>query len=161
MRDAIPTHGKGERIVTSTGTDETTRTAIQHLYKAFSEKDINALRKAVTADWLYIPEPPGAAPGPDQMIPLFRNMEKAIPDMKIEIIDLLVQGDRAAIRAQVSGTQRGELMGIAATSKPVRFAIHSFHEMRGPLVAKTWHLEDWLDVFRQLGQMPSNLDLHR
>jgi predicted ester cyclase len=50
-------------------------------------------------------------------------------------------------------------MGIEATSKPVRFAIHSFHEMRGTLVAKTWHLEDWLGVFRQLGQLPPQLDL--
>jgi predicted ester cyclase len=50
-------------------------------------------------------------------------------------------------------------MGIAATSKPVRFAIHSFHEMRGGLVAKTWHLEDWLTVFQQIGQLPRQLDL--
>ncbi|EKS71919.1 hypothetical protein BURK_008791 [Burkholderia sp. SJ98] len=29
-----------------------------------------------------------------------------------------------------------------------------FHQVRDGRIAKTWHLEDWLSVFRQLGEMP-------
>ncbi|WP_253189923.1 ester cyclase [Paraburkholderia fungorum] len=93
------------------------------------------------------------------MAAIFHNIAAALPDMKIEIHDLLIHGDRVGVRAEVTGTQAGPLMGIAATSKPVRFAIHSFHEMRGGRVAKTWHLEDWLTVFQQIGQLPRALDL--
>jgi predicted ester cyclase len=52
-------------------------------------------------------------------------------------------------------------MGIAATSKPIEFAIHSFHsfhEFRDERIAKTWHLEDWLSVFHQLGTLPPSLN---
>jgi predicted ester cyclase len=136
-----------------------TRARIERLYEAFSRHDLELLRNVVTADWEYIPEPKGASPGPDQMAAIFRNIATALPDMKIEIHDLLIHGDRVGVRAEVTGTQAGPLMGIAATSKPVRFAIHSFHEMRGGLVAKTWHLEDWLTVFHQIGQLPRELDL--
>jgi predicted ester cyclase len=59
----------------------------------------------------------------------------------------------------VTGTQTGSLLGIAATSKQVHFAIHSFHRMRDGLIAQTWHLEDWLGVFRQLGELPKSFDL--
>jgi predicted ester cyclase len=128
--------------------------AIARIYHAFETQDVALLREAVTPDWAYLPEPPGQQPGPDQMIPIFADLAAALPDMHIEILDTLVQGNRVGVRAEVSGTQSGPLMGIAATSKPIRFAIHSFHELRDDRIAKTWHLEDWLSVFRQLGEAP-------
>lgn len=135
-------------------TQSAAREAVERLYRAFSTKDVALLRQAVTPDWEYIPEPPGQKPGPDQMIPIFDDLATALPDMRIDILDMLVQDDRVGIRAEVSGTQSGPLLGIAATKKPIRFAIHSFHQLRDGLVSKTWHLEDWLSVFRQLGEMP-------
>jgi predicted ester cyclase len=61
------------------------------------------------------------------------------------------------VRAKVTGTQSGPLMGIPATSKVVDFAIHSFHELRDDRIAKTWHLEDWLGLFQQIGELPPGL----
>jgi predicted ester cyclase len=136
------------------------RTAIKEFYRAFATKDVALLRTVVTEDWEYIPELPGEKPGPDQMSGAFARMAIALPDMKIEILDLLVHEDRVGVRAEVSGTQSGELLGMAPSAKHVKFAIHSFHQMRGSLIAKTWHLEDWLSVFRQIGQLPGNLDPH-
>ncbi|WP_454807341.1 ester cyclase [Paraburkholderia fungorum] len=134
-----------------------TREAIEGLYRAFEQKSVPLLRKVVTPDWEYVPEPVGVAPGPDQMVPIFATLATALPDMKIAILDVLIHGDRVGVRAEVSGTQTGELLGIAASSRHISFAIHSFHQMRGSLIAKTWHLEDWLSVFRQLGQLPPTL----
>lgn len=139
-------------------TDEAvTREAIEGLYRAFEQKSVPLLRKVVTPDWEYVPEPVGVSPGPDQMVPIFASIATALPDMKIAILDVLIHGDRVGVRAEVSGTQTGELLGIAASSRHISFAIHSFHQMRGSLIAKTWHLEDWLSVFRQLGQLPPTL----
>lgn len=139
-------------------TDEAvTREAIEGLYRAFEQKSVPLLRKVVTPDWEYVPEPVGVSPGPDQMVPIFATLATALPDMKIAILDVLIHGDRVGVRAEVSGTQAGELLGIAASSRHISFAIHSFHQMRGSLIAKTWHLEDWLSVFRQLGQLPTTL----
>ncbi|WP_250516456.1 ester cyclase [Caballeronia sp. INDeC2] len=139
-------------------TQSAAREAVERLYRAFSTKDVALLRQAVTPDWQYIPEPPGQKPGPDQMIPIFDDLATALPDMRIDILDMLVQDDRVGIRAEVSGTQSGPLLGIAATKKQIRFAIHSFHEVRDGLVSKTWHLEDWLSVFRQLDAVPPRVN---
>ncbi|SOF00854.1 SnoaL-like polyketide cyclase [Burkholderia sp. OK233] len=138
--------------------EDTTREAIEGLYRAFEQKSVALLRKVVTPDWEYIPEPAGVAPGPDQMVQIFANIATALPDMKITILDVLIHGDRVGVRAEITGTQTGKLLGIAASSKHISFAIHSFHQMRGNLIAKTWHLEDWLSVFRQLGQLPPTLE---
>ena len=136
------------------------REAIDGFYRAFEQKSVELLRKVVTADWEYVPEPPGAVRGPDQMVRVFEQIATAIPDMKVHILDLLIHGNRVGVRAEISGTQTGTLLGIAASSKHVDFAIHSFHQMRGNLIEKTWHLEDWLTVFRQIGELPKSLSHH-
>jgi predicted ester cyclase len=144
--------------MTLSPSEQAVQTVIDAFYQAVEKKSVDLLRTVVTPDWEYIPEPSGVAPGPDQMIPVFRNLATALPDMRITILDTLIHGDRVGVRAEVSGTQSGELLGIAASSKHIKFAIHSFHQMRGNLIAKTWHLEDWLSVFRQLGELPKNLE---
>ncbi|WP_144151970.1 ester cyclase [Paraburkholderia sp. BCC1885] len=144
--------------MTVSPSEQVAQTAIKTFYQAIQNKDIALLRSVVTPDWEYLPEPRGATSGPDQMIPIFHNLATALPDMHIEILDLLIHGDRVGVRAEVGGTQSGQLLGIAASSKHITFAIHSFHQMRDDRVAKTWHLEDWLAVFRQLGELPRNLD---
>lgn len=63
-------------------------------------------------------------------------------------MDVLIHGNRVGVRARITGTQSVSLMGVPATSKPVEFAIHSFHEIEGDRIVKTWHLEDWLGAFR-------------
>jgi predicted ester cyclase len=141
----------------NTTNNAATRETVDLLYRAFALKDIALLRQAVTPDWEYIPASAGQLPGPDKMIPVFAQMSAALPDMQITILDVLIHDNRIGVRAEVTGTQSGPLMGIAATSKPVHFAIHSFHEIRDGRIAKTWHLEDWLSVFRQLGEMPPKL----
>jgi predicted ester cyclase len=137
--------------------EQAVHAAIEAFYEAFEKKSVALLRAVVTPDWEYLPEPHGAAPGPDQMTPLFQDLATALPDMKITLLDVLVHEDRVGVRAEINGTQSGELLGIAASSKRIKFAIHSFHQMRGSFVAKTWHLEDWLSVFRQLGELPKSL----
>lgn len=138
-------------------TDQQKRSVIDQFYEAFSRKDVELLRHVVSSDWEYIPEPVGVKPGPEQMVPMFAEIATSFPDMRIEILDVLIAGDRVGVRARVTATQSGELLGIEATSKPVDFAIHSFHELRGDRIIKTWHLEDWLTVFKQIGRVPPGL----
>jgi predicted ester cyclase len=145
-------------IMTESTSEQVAQATIKAFYEAVEKKSVTLLRAVVTPDWEYVPEPAGATLGPDQMIPIFDNLATALPDMRITILDVLVHGDRVGVRAEVSGTQSGELLGIAASSKHIQFAIHSFHQMRGNLIAKTWHLEDWLSVFRQLGELPKGLE---
>lgn len=143
--------------MTSDSEEVVAREAVDSFYRAFEQKSVELLAKVVTPDWQYIPEPRGATHGAGQMIQVFHDIATALPDMKVEILDVLVHGNRIGVRAEISGTQTGELLGIDASSRHVKFAIHSFHQMRGNLIEKTWHLEDWLSLFRQLGQLPKML----
>jgi len=133
------------------------RDTITRFYRAIEHADISLLRTAVTSDWQYLPGASGQPVGVEQMAPMLADLLHALPDMKITLLDVLIHDTMVGVRAKVTGTQSGPLMGIPATSKPVDFAIHSFHELRGDRIAKTWHLEDWLGLFRQIGELPPGL----
>jgi predicted ester cyclase len=133
------------------------RDTITRFYRAIERADISLLRTVVTSDWQYLPGASGQPVGVEQIAPVLADQLHALPDMKITLLDVLIHDTMVGVRAKVTGTQSGPLMGIAATSKPVDFAIHSFHELRDDHIAKTWHLEDWLGLFRQIGELPPGL----
>ena len=53
-----------------------------------------------------------------QAITTFRN---AIPDLKVDIGEMIAEDDQVAYRWTMHGTHLGEYEGIAATGKPVTF----------------------------------------
>ena len=139
---------------------ESAHRALERFYQAVASQDIALLRTIVTDDWQYIPASSGplSARGPEAIVRAFAELSSSLSNIDIRIVDVLIHGNRLGVRARITGTQSGALMGIPATSKRVEFAIHSFHEIEGGRIVKTWHLEDWLGAVRQIGGLPQTLD---
>ena len=130
------------------------RTAVETLYRAFSEKNPDLVDTVLAADWDDIPLAPGQGAGPEGIKPIIRSFGDAFPDVRIVIHDLIQVPGRIAVRAEISGTHRGELFGIAPTGKQISFRLHEFHALNGDRIITTWHMEDWFGLFLQLGQFP-------
>ena len=128
--------------------------AMTTFYSSFRAGNTHRLHQAVSADWRDLPPGPGQGPGPDGFMPLLEGFLLAIPDMEIVVLDVLHLPGRAAVRAELRGTHLGNLMGLAATGRPVRLAIHEFHAFRDGRISATWHMEDWFSLFRSLGAFP-------
>jgi predicted ester cyclase len=133
----------------------TERDAVETLYRAFSERNPDLVDGVLAADWDDIPLAPGQAPGPAGFKPIIRTFIEAFPDVTIVIHDLIQVPGRIAVRAEITGTHRGALFGIAPTGKRVAFRLHEFHTLDGERVTTTWHMEDWFGLFNQLGQFPA------
>lgn len=130
------------------------RRAVETLYRAFSENNTDLVNDVVSDDWQDIPLAPGQAPGPEGIKPIIAMLTSALPDLTIVIHDLLQLPDRIAVRAEIRGTHRGELFGIPASGKAVSISLHEFHHLQGERITHTWHQEDWLGFFMQVGQFP-------
>jgi len=75
----------------------------------------------------------------------------AFPDLTLERVELLVDGDRHADRWVLSGTHRGELFGIAPTGKRVRIDGATFTRLNADgLVSEDLHFTDTLGLMAQL-----------
>ncbi|ORM70249.1 ester cyclase [Pantoea rwandensis] len=134
---------------------QTERTAVENLYRAFSDKNPDLLDLAVTQDWDDIPLAPGQGPGPEGFKPLLASFIAAFPDINIIVHDMLQEPGKIAVRAEITGTHQGEFMGIAPTGRRISVRLHEFHLLNGERVTTTWHMEDWMALFQQIGQFPA------
>lgn len=78
--------------------------------------------------------------------------QRSFPDMRMEIVELIAEGDTVVGRFRCSGTHTGEWRGHPATGK--RFTrideVGIFHVRNGRIV-RAWSIEDTLRRLEQLG----------
>ena len=72
----------------------------------------------------------------------FRKMRamflSAIPDVRIDLEDIIADGDRAAVRWRARGTHSGEGFGFPPTNRPVDFIGSSWFHVRDGQVFEGW-----------------------
>jgi steroid delta-isomerase-like uncharacterized protein len=125
--------------------------AIETLYRAFNEGDTDLLDQVLTPDWEDIPRAPHQAAGREGIKPLIHEFRAAFPDIRIAVHEIIGAPGRAAVRAEIKGTHKGEWFGVAPTGKSFCIAIHEFHYLTEGRITRTWHLEDWFGWLAQVG----------
>lgn len=136
-------------------TEEQARAIIRPWYSLFNlatRGDVKAIHEqVVTADYEscsgYLP---GECWGRDTSIKVVSNFSNSIPDMKFEIKEVLVAGDRVIVRGDVTGTPAGELFGVPHTGRSFRIMAIDIQTIRDGKIARTFHMENWVSALGQL-----------
>ena len=71
-------------------------------------------------------------------------------DFHNELVGVVVDGDRAAVRLRYSGTHTGPLLGLPATWRPFTYDGAAFFSQDAGLLTSTWALGDLEGLWRQL-----------
>ena len=93
---------------------------------------------------------PGECWGRDVSIRVVGGFAKSIPDIKFEIKEVLVAGDRVIVRGEVTGTPAGDLFGVPHSGKSFRIMAIDIQTIKDGKIARTYHLENWLSALGQL-----------
>ncbi len=92
--------------------------------------------------------------GPDGLIDLIKTWRTAFPDGRMEIDELIVEGDTVAIRNTWYGTQEAEFYGIPPSGKSVAVTSVGIDRVQGGLVTEGWGELDMVGMMQQLGALP-------
>ena len=76
---------------------------------------------------------------------------EAFPDLVVEVLDQLAEGDKVATRWRAAGTHRGPFGGIPATGRPVTITAMHLHRVADGKLTEHWEEIDVLRLLRQLG----------
>ncbi len=63
----------------------------------------------------------GPIKGPEAFKPFYRAFRSAFPDIKIAVRQCITEGNMCAARCDVSGTHKGNGLGVPATGRPIFF----------------------------------------
>jgi predicted ester cyclase len=86
----------------------------------------------------------------------FGAFRKSFPDVHMELLDLVAEGDAVVGRFSCSATHLGEWRGHAPTGRRFeRIDEVYFFTFSGERISAVWGLEDTPERFRQLGLDPA------
>jgi len=111
------------------------------------------LDQYVTDDLRVHPGTPGASPdtvGVEELRTAFHGFRTVFPDLHVTIEDVVAAGDRVVVRWTGEGTHAGELAGVAATGRPVRWGGIDVYRLAGGRIAEWWRNDDQAGLLAQL-----------
>jgi predicted ester cyclase len=80
---------------------------------------------------------------------------RAFPDLRVQIEDLVADGDRVASRVRIVGTHRGVLQGYAPTGVRVDTIFAAIERYRDDRCVEEWVFSDDLGIARQIKALPT------
>ena len=80
----------------------------------------------------------------------FAANPEAFPDMRVELQDVIAEGDLVAYRAVVTGTHRGEFAGMKPTGRRITVTEINISRFRDGKMVEHWALLDEASMLRQL-----------
>lgn len=83
-----------------------------------------------------------------------RMLISAFPDLRENIEDLVVEGEKVAGRFAFHGTHKGDFRGIHPTGKAFSISVMNIIRIDGSKIAEQWTLVDLFGLMQQIGAIP-------
>lgn len=99
--------------------------------------------------------PPGRAQGPQGPLAASKFVRTAIPDLKADLQQMIVAGDRVTAHYRFHGHFTGQWAGmqdkVKGRGQDIDFIATDIYRIEGGSIVDNWHIEDNLALMRQLG----------
>jgi steroid delta-isomerase-like uncharacterized protein len=129
---------------------------VRQFFEAADRQDIEGMGQLVSST-NYFFHFPGMPPMDwNTHKQFFTAFTSSFPDLRHEIVDLVAEGDKVAVRFNVTGTHKGELQGIPPTGKKVSFGAMDFITLTDGKIVEDWLNADILGVMQQIGAIPAD-----
>ena len=124
----------------------------QQAIAAINERNIDRylqmLDESFTMESEMLPTP---LKGRDAMRQFFESYFKGIPDLRLEIEQVITSGDYVVVRSHLTGTHKGPFLGIPATNKKIDTHGCNVIQLRNGKAVKSRLYCDNATLFQQLG----------
>lgn len=137
--------------------EEVIRTWFEDLWNKGDESTVDRL---LHADGVIhgLPTPTGAAiHGPAEFKPFYRAFRSAFPDISVQLLHVLTQGDISVAHCRVVGRHQGASLGMPATGRPIDIQGFALGRFENGQLVEGWNCFDFLGMYQQLGVAPAPL----
>lgn len=116
--------------------------------------DIDKIDELVSEDFVEHEEFPGISQDREGVKDFFRLLRSGFPDVHFTAEDVISEGELAAARFTMTGTQEGEYMGVPSTGKQVTVSGIDIIRVREGKCVEHWGQFDAMGLLQQLGALP-------
>jgi steroid delta-isomerase-like uncharacterized protein len=91
--------------------------------------------------------------GPQAFREFHKRFLNAFPDVTVEVVDTVSEGDKLAARCIVQGKHQGDGLGIAASHRETEFTGMCIARVQDGRIVEAWNNFDFLTMHTQLGSL--------
>jgi len=106
--------------------------------------------EVLAADWKSYGDYSDFAATPDSLVQMLSGMGNIVPDLKLEIVEVLQDGDQYIVRSRMTGTPVAEFLGVTPTGKSFTIMTIDIHRVSEGKIVESYHVEDMAGAIRQL-----------
>jgi steroid delta-isomerase-like uncharacterized protein len=125
--------------------------ATERLGAAVNSGNLDALHEVFAPNVTDRDPASDQAPGPEGFIQFFTGFRAAFPDLSISVEQLVADEDNVAIAYTVTGTHRGDFLGIPATGKSIKARGVQIARFENGQIVERWGSSDQLGILQQIG----------
>ena len=129
-------------------------TARRFFQEVVSEGRLDVIPELVEEGFVEHEAMPGAPEGRASVGWFVTAFRTAVPDLRVEVEDLIAEDDRLVARSTWSGTHEGELFGMPATGKRFAMGVIDIVRFEGDRVVEHWGITDVAGMMQQVGLAP-------
>lgn len=129
---------------------------VRRLYEeAWNKRKLEVINEIISpSHGLHVPTIPGSSVGPEAYKREVLRFLKGYSDLHWTIEDLVAEKDKVVACWTISGTHKGEYMGIPATNKKVSVDGMTIHHITNGKIMDSYSNWDALGMMQQLGVVP-------
>ena len=133
-------------------TTEQNKALVRRVNKEFIEDgSIDTFNEVFAEDFVNYTAPPGSPKNRDGVIYFFNHLLKpAFPDLKVEIHEMVAEGDKVTTRKSFHATHKGEFFGMQPTNKTVVMEVIDIIQLRDKKYIGHWGILDLHSLITQL-----------
>jgi steroid delta-isomerase-like uncharacterized protein len=90
---------------------------------------------------------------------LLAAITRAFPDLRHDVKDMVAEGDKVAVRLNVTGTHKGEFRGIPPSGRKLSLDEMAFLTIIDGRITEGWITSDTMSFMQQIGAIPTT-DAH-
>lgn len=84
-------------------------------------------------------------------VEMLKMSHSAFPDFRMDVVELLQDGDKVVARLRIRGTHQGEFMGIPAGGNQIDVAAIDIMQWRDGRCIAHWGVTDFAAMMQQIG----------
>jgi steroid delta-isomerase-like uncharacterized protein len=125
--------------------------ALVRFGNAVNSGNLADLRSVISADSLDNDPSPDQGRGPEGYIRMFTEIRQAFPDFNVEVVKLLADDDSVAFAYTMTGTHKGNFMGISGTDRKIKARGLQISRFENGKMVERWGSSDQLGILQQIG----------
>ena len=132
---------------------ETSKDLVRRFNTAINEGNAETMREVLDKDFVHY-DFQTTTNGPDEFIDQLMDFRRSFPDLNVEIVEIIGEGEKVVNRVRFTGTQEGEFNKYPASGKKIDITGLAMFHIREGRIYEHWTEMNGMGLARQIGMIP-------